>query len=75
MRTTHHIALQQAAPDLLERNFAAGVLDRSWVADIIHIHSKEGFVYPAFGSRLGASGSAGSSKNPRATPSSAGDAL
>ena len=48
MRTTYRIALQQAAPDLLERNFAAGEPDRLWVADITYVRSKEGFVYLAF---------------------------
>jgi putative transposase len=48
MRTTYRIALQQAAPDLLERNFAAGEPDRLWVADITYVRSKEGFLYLAF---------------------------
>ena len=48
MRTTYSIALQQTAPDLLKRNFAAGEPDRLWVADITYVRSKEGFVYLAF---------------------------
>ena len=48
MRTTHRVALQQAAPDLVERNFASEEPDRLWVADITYARSKEGFVYLAF---------------------------
>jgi putative transposase len=48
MRTTYRIALQQGAPDLLERNFAAGEPDRLWAADITYVRSKEAFVYLAF---------------------------
>jgi putative transposase len=48
MRTTHRVALQQAAPDLVERNFAAEEPDRLWVADITYVRSAEGFVYVAF---------------------------
>jgi len=48
MRTTHRISLQQAAPDLVGRNFAAGEPDRLWVADITYVRSGEGFVYLAF---------------------------
>jgi len=48
MRTTHRKALQQAAPDLLNRNFAAGEPDRLWVADITYVRSREGFLYLAF---------------------------
>jgi len=49
MKTTHRLlALKQAAPDLVERNFAAGVPDRLWVADITYVRSKGGFLYLAF---------------------------
>ena len=48
MRTTHRITLQQAAPDLVGRNLAAGEPDRLWVADISYVRSQEGFVYLAF---------------------------
>ncbi len=48
MRTTHRKALQQAAPDLVNRNFAAGEPDRLWVADITYVRSREGFLYLAF---------------------------
>jgi putative transposase len=48
MRTTHRVALQQAAPDLVGRNFASEEADRLWVADITYVRSKEGFVYLAF---------------------------
>jgi putative transposase len=48
MRTTHRLALQQAAPDLVGRNFSSEGLDRLWVADITYVRSKEGFVYLAF---------------------------
>jgi putative transposase len=48
MRTTHRVALQQAAADLVERNFASEEPDRLWVADITYVRSKEGFVYLAF---------------------------
>ena len=49
MRTTHHrISLQQAAPDLVGRNFTTAEPDRLWVADITYVRSKEGFLYLAF---------------------------
>jgi putative transposase len=48
MRTTHCITLQQAAPDLVGRNFAAREPDRLWVADITYVRSREGFLYLAF---------------------------
>jgi putative transposase len=48
MRTAHRVALQQAAADLVERNFASEEPDRLWVADITYVRSKEGFVYLAF---------------------------
>lgn len=48
MRATHRVALQQAAPDLVGRNFAAREPDRLWVADITYVRSGEGFVYLAF---------------------------
>jgi putative transposase len=48
MRTTHRISLRQAAPELVDRNFAAGEPDRLWVADITYVRSREGFVYLAF---------------------------
>jgi transposase InsO family protein len=41
-------ALQQAAPDLIGRNFASEEPDRLWVADITYVRSTEGFVYLAF---------------------------
>jgi putative transposase len=48
MKTTYRAAPQQAAPDLVERNFVAGEPDRLWVADITYVRSSEGFVYLAF---------------------------
>jgi putative transposase len=48
MRATHRAALQQAAPDLIRRNFASEEPDRLWVADITYVRSREGFVYLAF---------------------------
>jgi putative transposase len=48
MRTTHRVALQHAAPDLVGRDFASEEPDRLWVADITYVRSKEGFVYLAF---------------------------
>ena len=48
MRTTHCITFQQAAPDLVGRNFAAREPDRLWVADITYVRSREGFLYLAF---------------------------
>ena len=48
MRTTHRVALKQAAPDLIGRNFASEEPDRLWVADITYVRSREGFVYLAF---------------------------
>ncbi len=46
--TTHRIALQQAAPDLVARNFSSEAPDTLWVADITYVRSGEGFVYLAF---------------------------
>jgi putative transposase len=48
IKTTYRAALQQAAPDLVERNFVAGEPDLLWVADITYVRSAEGFVYLAF---------------------------
>ena len=48
MCTTHRIALQQAAPDLVVRNFSSEAPDRLWVADITYVRCGEGFVYLAF---------------------------
>jgi putative transposase len=48
MRTTHRVALQQAAPNLIGRNFASEEPDRLWVADITYVRSREGFLYLAF---------------------------
>jgi putative transposase len=48
MKTTYRMALRQAAPDLVERNFASEEPDRLWVADITYVRSREGFVYLAF---------------------------
>jgi putative transposase len=48
MMTTHRLALRQAAPDLVGRNFSSGEPDHLWVADITYVRSKEGFVYLAF---------------------------
>ncbi len=48
VRTTHRKALQQAAPDLVNRNFGAEEADRLWVADITYVRSGEGFLYLAF---------------------------
>jgi transposase InsO family protein len=48
MRTTHRLALRQAAPDLVGPNFASGEPDHLWVADITYVRSGEGFVYLAF---------------------------
>ena len=43
MKTTYSTALQQAAPDLLGRNFVSEEPDRLWVADITYVRSKEGY--------------------------------
>jgi len=48
MKTTYRAAVQQAAPDLVGRNFAAAEPDRLWVADITYVRSGEGFLYLAF---------------------------
>jgi putative transposase len=48
MRTTSRTALQQAAPDLVERNFLSEEPDRLWVADITYVRSGEGFLYLSF---------------------------
>ena len=45
---TSRIALQQAAPDLVARNFSSEAPDRLWVADITYVRSGEGFLYLAF---------------------------
>jgi putative transposase len=48
MKTTHRLlALKQAAPDLVERNFASEGPDKHWVADITYVRSQEGFLYLA----------------------------
>jgi putative transposase len=47
VKTTYRIALQQAAPDLVESNFVSEEPDRLWVADITYVCSAEGFVYLA----------------------------
>ncbi len=38
-------AVQQAAPELVGRNFTAAEPDRLWVADITYVRSREGFLY------------------------------
>ena len=48
MRTTSRTALQQAAPDLVGRNFLSEEPDRLWVADITYVRSGEGFLYLSF---------------------------
>jgi putative transposase len=49
MKTTHRLlALKQAAPDLVGRNFASDAPDKLWVADITYVRSEEGFVYLAY---------------------------
>jgi putative transposase len=48
MKTTYRMALQQAAPDLLGRNFASQEPHRLWVADITYVRSQEGFIYLSF---------------------------
>jgi putative transposase len=48
LRTTQRIALRQAAPDLVGRNFVSEEPDRLWVADITYVRSREGFIYLAF---------------------------
>ena len=49
MKSTHRLlALKQAAPDLVERNFASEEPDKLWVADITYVRSQEGFIYLAF---------------------------
>ena len=46
---THRLlALKQAAPDLVERNFASEGPDKLWVADITYVRSQEGFLYLDF---------------------------
>jgi transposase InsO family protein len=48
MRTTSRTALQQAAPDLVERNFVSEEPDRLWITDITCVRSGEGFLYLSF---------------------------
>ena len=43
VKTTYRAAVQQAAADLVGRNFAAAEPDRLWVADITYVRSGEGF--------------------------------
>jgi putative transposase len=45
--TTHRDAATQAAPDLVERRFAAEGPNRLWVADITYIPTWAGFLYLA----------------------------
>jgi len=44
IKITHRIALQQAAPDLVGRNFASEEPDQLWVAGITYVRSREGFL-------------------------------
>lgn len=46
--TTRQSPLAIAAPDLVERNFAAPTLNRIWTADITYVSTDEGFLYLAF---------------------------
>lgn len=46
--TTRQDPLAIAAPDLVERNFAAPTLNRIWTADITYVSTDEGFLYLAF---------------------------
>ena len=46
--TTRQSPLAIAAPDLLERNFAAPTLNRIWTVDITYVSTDEGFLYLAF---------------------------
>jgi putative transposase len=49
MKSTHRLlALKQAAPDLVERDFTSEEPDELWVADITYVRSEEGFIYLAF---------------------------
>ena len=48
LRTTHRVALQQAAPDLIGSNFASEEPDRLWVDLTYRSFQREGFVYLAF---------------------------
>lgn len=47
-RTTCRDKHTIAAPDLVNRNFAAIAPDKLWTADITYIGTREGFVYLAF---------------------------
>ena len=47
-RGTTRRGKRSAAADLLKRNFAATQPDRIWVADIIYVPTREGFLYLAF---------------------------
>ncbi len=46
--TTRQDPLAVPAPDLVERNFTATVLDQLWTADITYLPTDEGFLYLAF---------------------------
>lgn len=48
MKATCRAALQQAAPDLVGRDFVSEETDRLWVADITYVRSQEGFIYLSF---------------------------
>ena len=47
-RGTTRRGKRSAATDLLKRNFVATQPDRIWVADIIYVPTREGFLYLAF---------------------------
>ncbi len=47
-RTTHRDKHAIAAPDLVNRNFAAIAPDKLWTADITYVSTQEGFLYLAF---------------------------
>ncbi len=45
--TTHSDATAHFAPNLLARNFEAPAPNRKWVADVIFINTKQGWLYLA----------------------------
>ena len=47
-RTTRRSERAVPAKDLLQRSFAATRIDKVWVADIIYVATREGFLYLAF---------------------------
>ncbi|GGG82608.1 transposase [Corynebacterium pelargi] len=46
--TTKPAKLPDSRPDLVKRNFKADAPNRLWVADVVYVRTRSGFVYTAF---------------------------